>query len=71
MGELQIQTTQNPHTQATTKPSTNLHGFGDIKTLVQDEVLYKYFEDEIEHTKHIRVKKDLIVVIFLVSVVFL
>ena len=33
--DLQIQTTQNPHTKATARPSTNLHGFGDIKALVQ------------------------------------
>jgi len=32
---LQIQTTQNLHTHATTKPSTNLHGFGDIKAYLQ------------------------------------
>jgi len=31
MSKLQIQTTQNPHTQATTKPSTIFRGFGDIK----------------------------------------
>jgi len=35
MSGLQIQTTKNPHTQATTKPSTNLHGFGDIKVYLQ------------------------------------
>jgi len=35
MSELQIQTTQNLHTQAATKPSTNLHGFGDIKAYLQ------------------------------------
>jgi len=35
MSGLQIQTTQNPHTQAATKPSTNLHEFGDIKAHVQ------------------------------------
>jgi len=35
MNELQIQTTQNPHTQATTNPSTNLHGFGDIIVYLQ------------------------------------
>jgi len=33
--DLQIQTTQNPHTQATTKSSSNLQGFGDIKGYVQ------------------------------------
>jgi len=33
--DLQIQTAQNPHTQATTKSSSNLHGFGDIKGYVQ------------------------------------
>jgi len=35
MNGLQIQTTQNPHKQATTKPSTNLHGFRDIKAYLQ------------------------------------
>jgi len=35
MSGLQIQTTQNPHTQAATNPSTNLHGFGDIKAYLQ------------------------------------
>jgi len=32
---LQIQSTQNPHTQAAAKPSTNLHGFRDIKAYLQ------------------------------------
>jgi len=33
--DLQIQTTHNPHTQAAARPSTNLHGFGDIKAYLQ------------------------------------
>jgi len=36
--DLQIQTTQNPHTQAATRPSSNPHKFGDIKALVQQIV---------------------------------
>jgi len=35
MSGLQIQTTQNPHTEAAPKSSSNLHGFGDIKAYVQ------------------------------------
>ena len=35
MSGLQIQTTQKPHTQTTTNPSTNFHGFGDIKAYLQ------------------------------------
>jgi len=34
---LQIQTIQNSHTQAATRPSSNPHRFGDIKALVQQE----------------------------------
>jgi len=33
--DLQIQTIQNSHTQATTKPSSNSHRFGDTKVHVQ------------------------------------
>jgi len=39
MSGLHIQTTQNPHTQATTKPSTNLHGFGAIKVYLQQTTM--------------------------------
>ena len=39
--DLQIQTTQNPHTQATTSLSTNVHGFGDIKAYLQHHVSVK------------------------------
>jgi len=35
MSGLQIQTTQNPNKQAAAKPSTNVHGFGDIKVYLQ------------------------------------
>jgi len=38
---LQIQTTQNPHTQTTTKSSNNLLGFGDIKAHVQHIIFYR------------------------------
>jgi len=46
MSGLLIQTTQNPYTQAATKPSTNLHGFGDIKAYLQKFglLLYYFFE---------------------------
>jgi len=39
MNRLQIQTTQNPHTQAATKSSSNLQIFGDIKANVQQRRL--------------------------------
>jgi len=38
MSGLQIQTTQNPHTQAATKSSSNLHRFGDINVYVQQSM---------------------------------
>jgi len=38
---LQIQTTQNSHTQAVAKPSTNLHGFGDIKVYLQHNGVFR------------------------------
>jgi len=41
MSGLQIQTTQNPPTQAATKSSSNLHRFGDIKVDVQHNSLFK------------------------------
>jgi len=36
--DLQIQTTQNPHTQAATKSLSNLLGFRDIKAHVPKSV---------------------------------
>jgi len=44
MSGLQIETTQNPHTQAVSKPSTNPHGFGDIKAYLQQHSIYQLGE---------------------------
>jgi len=52
MSGLQIQTTQNPHTQAAAKPSTNLHGFGDIKAYVQHLMLYFFPSDMSSMQQH-------------------
>jgi len=65
MSGLQIQTTQNPHTQVATTPSTNLHGFGDIKVHVQQTQLNQaQLMEEIEASRrtmeeHVQANEEL------------